>query len=426
MEPVTLIVTALALGAAAGLKPTAERAVKDAYSGLKSLIERKFAKVDLSLLEARPENKNRQAVVEEELQEVGAHQDAEILKQAQTLLDTVSEKAPTAGAAIGVNLENIKGASLELSKIIAQSTGQGSATGVNISGADIQGDIKISDVTATSISGNPQGPIFTGPVGQVGNRNINTGGGTYVERDVNTGGGDFVGRDKIDNRGGFYQPGWQVGTVNQGGNQPQPEATPPSRIKILFLTANPTDTTNLRLGEEVREIDAALRRAAYRDRFDLLQHHAVRVSDLQELLLRHNPDIVHFSGHGSDAGEIVLEDNHGNTHTVSTRALSTTFSLLKDNIRCVVLNACFSQAQAEAIAQHIDCVVGMSTAITDRAAIHFAASFYQGLAFGRNLKTAFGLGSNQIDMSNLDEADTPQLIALHGDPAQVVFVSPKA
>ena len=39
MDPITIIVTALALGAAAGLKPTAEQAVKVAYAGLKKLIQ---------------------------------------------------------------------------------------------------------------------------------------------------------------------------------------------------------------------------------------------------------------------------------------------------------------------------------------------------------------------------------------------------
>ena len=98
------------------------------------------------------------------------------------------------------------------------------------------------------------------------------------------------------------------------------------------------------------------------------------------MLLRHQPHIVHFSGHGSSLGEIFLEDDAGLSQPVSPRALSTTFGLLKDNIRCVVLNACFSRIQAEAIAQHIECVVGMSQAIGDRAAISFAAAFYQAVA----------------------------------------------
>jgi hypothetical protein len=68
----------------------------------------------------------------------------------------------------------------------------------------------------TNITGDVHGSVYSGNIGQIGNRTVNTGGGTYVERDVNTGGGDFVGGKKIDNRGGFYQSGWQVGTVNQG------------------------------------------------------------------------------------------------------------------------------------------------------------------------------------------------------------------
>jgi hypothetical protein len=193
-------------------------------------------------------------------------------------------------------------------------------------------------------------------------------------------------------------------------------------IKILFLAANPRDTTQLRLGEEMRAIDQALRQAEFRDRFDIKQHWAVRVTDIQGLLLRHQPDIVHFSGHGSATSEIFLEDNTGRSHSVTNQALNQMFSLLKDNIKCVVLNACYSEPQARAISQHIDCVVGMSTAIGDEAAINFAAAFYQGLGYGRDVKTAFDLGCNQIDLEGLDEQDTPKLLSLTKDPKKIIFV----
>ena len=187
--------------------------------------------------------------------------------------------------------------------------------------------------------------------------------------------------------------------------------TSTEKIRILFLTANPTDTNRLRLDEESRAIDQGLRRAEFRDRFELDSFQAVRVNDLQEILLRNKPHIVHFSGHGSEAGEILLQDSNGLSRPVSERALGRLFSVLKDNIRCVVLNACFSRVQADAIAQHIDAVVGMSKAIGDEAAISFSASFYQGLAYGRDLQTAFDLGCIQVDMENIPEDDTPQLIA---------------
>lgn len=181
-------------------------------------------------------------------------------------------------------------------------------------------------------------------------------------------------------------------------------------IKILFLAANPLDTTRLRLDEEIRAIDQALRLAEFRDKFDIRQHWAVRVSDLQGLLLRYKPDIVHFSGHGGEASEIILEDSHGESHPVPVRALSSLFSVLKDDIRCVVLNACYSEKQAQAIAGHIDYVIGMSKAIRDKAAISFAAAFYQALGYGKDVETAFDLGCVQIDLENLGERDTPKLL----------------
>ncbi|MBI3959683.1 MAG: caspase family protein [Chloroflexi bacterium] len=66
-----------------------------------------------------------------------------------------------------------------------------------------------------NITGNVTGPVIAGNVGQIGD-SINTSGGAVVKGDVNvSGGGDFVGRDRVNVSGGFYQPGWTVGTVNQ-------------------------------------------------------------------------------------------------------------------------------------------------------------------------------------------------------------------
>jgi len=195
-------------------------------------------------------------------------------------------------------------------------------------------------------------------------------------------------------------------------------------IKILLLAANPTDTTRLRLDAEAREIDNALRVADFRDKFVIEKHFAVRVMDLQGLLLRHKPNIVHFSGHGNSANEIIVEDLSGNSHPISANALSRLFSILRENIRCVVLNACYSEPQARAIAQHIDCVVGMSTAIGDAAAISFASSFYQALGYGKAIKAAFDLGCLQINLENLGEQDTPKLLTREGaNPSDIYLIT---
>src|SRR5262249_21326989 len=101
-------------------------------------------------------------------------------------------------------------------------------------------------------------------------------------------------------------------------------------IKILFLAANPKDTNPLRLDEEVRTIKERLRLADLRDHFVVEQEWAVRVTDLQGHLLRHQPHIVHFSGYGSRAGEILLEDQSGQSKAVSPAALKRLFATLKD------------------------------------------------------------------------------------------------
>lgn len=201
-----------------------------------------------------------------------------------------------------------------------------------------------------------------------------------------------------------------------------PEPTP-HRVRILFLAANPASTDRLRLDVEVRAIDQALRQAEHRDRFEILQHWAVRVFDLQGLLLRHQPDIVHFSGHGANQGQILLEDEQGQVRLVQPQALAALFAALGSGIRLVFLNACFSAVQARAIVPHVDCVLGMPAETEDGASITFATSFYQALAYGRDVQTAFDLGCVQIDLDNLDESNKPTLLAERVDPRQVIFAS---
>jgi CHAT domain-containing protein len=137
--------------------------------------------------------------------------------------------------------------------------------------------------------------------------------------------------------------------------------------KILILSANPKNTDKLRLDQEVREIQAALKLAKNREQFEIVTAWAIRVEDLRRALLEHQPTIVHFSGHGSGSTGLALENNSGQVQLVSTESLARLFGLFQDTIECVLLNACYSQAQAEAIHQHIDYVVGMNRAIGDVA-----------------------------------------------------------
>ncbi|HBB35498.1 MAG TPA: hypothetical protein DDZ80_17020 [Cyanobacteria bacterium UBA8803] len=123
---------------------------------------------------------------------------------------------------------------------------------------------------------------------------------------------------------------------------------------LLILAANPRDTTPLRLDEEVREIDGVLRRAQRRDDFEIKQQWAVRSRDVQAAMLDFNPHIVHFSGHGEGVQGLAFEDGKGKVHLVNADALAGLFKLFAKQVECLILNACYSEVQAEAIAQHIN------------------------------------------------------------------------
>ncbi len=133
--------------------------------------------------------------------------------------------------------------------------------------------------------------------------------------------------------------------------------------KILILLANPQNTDKLRLDQEVRGIQDSLQRSKNREQFEIVTEWAVQVDDLRRALLTYEPNIVHFSGHGSQGQGLVLENNLGQMQVVSTESLARLFKLFQNHVECVLLNACYSEDQAEAIHQHIDYVIGMNRAI---------------------------------------------------------------
>lgn len=177
---------------------------------------------------------------------------------------------------------------------------------------------------------------------------------------------------------------------------------------ILILAANPSDTTRLRLPKEVREIQEGLALSSGRDRFSVVSQWAVRPDDLRRALLKYQPQIVHFSGHGEGAQGLVFENDRDKSKRVSGAALARLFGLCP-SVECVLLNACYSSVQAEAIGEHVQYVVGMTQDIGDRAAINFAVGFYDALGYGRSVPDAYKFGLAAIDLEGIDETATPVL-----------------
>jgi hypothetical protein len=193
---------------------------------------------------------------------------------------------------------------------------------------------------------------------------------------------------------------------------------------ILFLSANPDGTDKLELIKECNIINQKIRASAGgRELFKLEQRHEISIKSLIEELLNYNPQILHFSGHGSDKSALIFKnENTGQSEEVPPIALSNLFKVLSNKIDLVFLNACYSEKQAKAIAEHVDCVIGMSDAVYDTAAIEFASMFYLSLGFKKSVKEAFDLAASQLGLLSIPGDAIPKLIVKEGiDPSKIII-----
>jgi hypothetical protein len=214
-----------------------------------------------------------------------------------------------------------------------------------------------------------------------------------------------------------------------------PSATAAQACHVLLLGANPGDTSRLRLDRESRAIDDALRSTDPRSqRFELHQGWASSAADVQQDLLRHRPSLVHYSGHGTAAGELVLEARRFRDllrHDGASRqlamggapaqiaAIAGLLARSPTPIRCVLFNACHSAPLAEEMANHADCAIGMVAAVQDDGAIDFAWGFYHALAQGESVAAAFDLGIAQLAARDPAQRNCPRLYATRCDPTSI-------
>lgn len=226
--------------------------------------------------------------------------------------------------------------------------------------------------------------------------------------------------------------------------RPRPRSVSPGAARrlakplhtILFLAANPRGTDRWALDREARAIQMELERSGYRDCFRFETRWAAEALDLLRELRRLKPTIVHFSGYcgrvGINSAElttmpravpaspadadpielrhgIYFQGTDGGSQLVPTQALEDVFDAAGASVKLVVLNACYSEAQAEALVTRVDCVVGMGGPIREEAARNFAIGFYGALGECESVTTAYKQGRAAISLEGLRGADAPQL-----------------
>ena len=179
----------------------------------------------------------------------------------------------------------------------------------------------------------------------------------------------------------------QTRTVQVG----EPATAPESQVRILYLSANPEQTTPIGLERELKAIRHELLMGRERHRFTLDSYGAVEDRDITFALQNSTPQIVHFSGHGEEGGDLYVEAAGGGPHILTAEAFAKLLGQ-SDSIECVIVNACHSEGLAQRLVTRFDHVVGMKTRIGDDASVAFSIGFYQALSAGHSIPHAVEAG----------------------------------
>jgi hypothetical protein len=194
---------------------------------------------------------------------------------------------------------------------------------------------------------------------------------------------------------------------------------------LLLLASNSVSDRDPHAAEEIREIDQTIQSATYRDSFRRLPYPALRLSDIDRLLNRHQPHILHLSGHANATEGLVLDDDTGHAAKIQCDQLVNLIlsSVDNDRLRLVFFSFCYSEACATAISAKVPYSAGVRGDIEVDSLLRFSQIFYQALASGRSVQGAFDNARESLNARGLKGSEAMVLRVRTGTSAEVPFLS---
>lgn len=171
-------------------------------------------------------------------------------------------------------------------------------------------------------------------------------------------------------------------------------------VKVLLVTANPSDLQNLNIISEEEYLRTALTELVENRRVTLRVTHQVSRTELERQLSDFDPHILHFAGHGDHAKDgrrrLFLVDGDGQSQPIDDEDVQVL--LQNSHVRLILLNACQTAASISSnaltgvapllVEAGVPAVIGMQFAIPDETSITFMKTLYQSLVKGKPLDTA--------------------------------------
>lgn len=197
---------------------------------------------------------------------------------------------------------------------------------------------------------------------------------------------------------------------DEGESHPATEAdlVIPACPTVLFIGVSPTDQVQIDISREYKSISKEVEKLIDDQKINLEISLASTPRDLHAALFKYRPNIIHFSGHGSEEG-IFLENELGQSLASPNEGIIRLFNSFKDDLHCIILNSCWSESVAKELSQFVPFVIGMNDRVTDVSAKEFSIGFYLALANGADIPRAFEAGKVHIGFSGRPGSDIPIL-----------------
>jgi hypothetical protein len=194
-------------------------------------------------------------------------------------------------------------------------------------------------------------------------------------------------------------------------------------MKILYIASNPDDENTLLLEREITDLQTQFSNSSTSGvSFTFLP--GLRVERFPREISRIKPDILHISSHGSEEG-LWLASEASDRVILTSEALRE-FIAIDRPPRLVILNACNSKAMAESLIGRVSMAIGMTTEITNSAALESVRLLYERLLDGQSVSQAFA-ACNQMIKTIDSKAASAKLFQQDGINAEEEFflVSPR-
>jgi hypothetical protein len=154
-------------------------------------------------------------------------------------------------------------------------------------------------------------------------------------------------------------------------------------LRVLMMAPTPSDADTLQTKREFEEMKGKIRQSGRTRKWIIAKLFGSRISEVTHDLDSNDPHLLHIAGHGSKS-LLWFEDAWGSEVTISKEALA---KVLGDmlSLGLVIISACYSETQAQVIADAVGYAIGMEAPVDDVDAVNFTREFDYSYCNGRTI-----------------------------------------